>query len=399
MTGFFLLKRYKDYRDFWISNFISYIAVWIQVVGAGILMSQYNSSSVMISLVQVASSLPIFLFAIPLAVIADLVNVYQLLAVVQLLMAGASFLFSYVAFYHCHMTEAILIFTLLIGIAIAVRLPSGQSAISQTIPHQEVKVAAIMNNLGFSVARAAGPFIAGISLFYFSPTEVFCAVGILFCISSFFFFKKSSSVDVHIRAKSKFLYELKRGASHLLHNRYLLYMCICSFLFFFFTTSIWATLPYVAQHVLGVSVKMQGAMAGVIGLGSMLTGFIFPAIRTSLSNKKILLLIFLLAGLSIFSYLIMSLNFMFILLSLLFFGFSWAASVAYFNGEMQSNTPIELRSRIISIYFFVMYGGIALGNIVTGELLNMFSAKIIFMIFGVCLMLFGIILTITNKYE
>lgn len=393
MKGFSLLKRYQDYRSFWISNFISYIAVWIQVVGAGILMSQYTNSSMMIALVQMASSLPIFLFAIPFAVIADLVNIYTLLASTQAVMACASFIFAYVAFHNTHMPEAILIFTLVIGIATAIRLPSGQSAISQTVPHQEIKIAAIINNLGFSIARAVGPFMAGIMLFYFTPTEVFSCVGILFGISSYFFFKKSRSVNMPAQVKTKFLNELCKGVNYLMQNRYLIFIFACSFTFFFFTTSLWAALPYVAQHVLDVSAKMQGAMAGVIGLGSMLTGFIFSVIRTSLPNNKILLLIFLLAGISLFSYLIASSYFSLMFLSLLSFGFSWAAAVAYFNGELQSNAPAELRSRIISIYFFVMYGGIALGNLITGQLLSVLSAKIMFMTFGGCVVLLGVVIS------
>ena len=394
MKGFVLLKCYKDYRDFWISNFISYIAVWIQVVGAGILMSQYTNSSVMISLVQVASSFPIFLFAIPFAVIADLVNIYTLLALTQAIMACASFLFSYVVLHTIHMPEAILIFTLIIGIATAIRLPIGQSAISQTIPHQEIKIAAIMNNLGFSIARSAGPFMAGIMLFYFSPTVVFLWVGILFGISSYFFFKKSRNNKKQVRVKTRFLDEFWKGMRYLTSNRYLLFICVYSFVFFFFTTSVWAALPYVAQHVLDVSVKMQGAMTGVIGLGSILTGFIFPSIRTSLSNNKILFFIFILSGVSLFSYLIMPLHFALMFLSLLSFGFSWAAAVAYFNGELQSNTPAEIRSRIISIYFFIMYGGIALGNLVTGQLLSVLSANVMFMIFGGCLIACGVVFKI-----
>ena len=139
---------------------------------------------------------------------------------------------------------------------------------------------------------------------------------------------------------------------------------------------------------------MQGAMTGVIGLGSILTGFIFPSIRTSLSNNKILFFIFILSGVSLFSYLIMPLHFALMFLSLLSFGFSWAAAVAYFNGELQSNTPAEIRSRIISIYFFIMYGGIALGNLVTGQLLSVLSANVMFMIFGGCLIACGVVFKI-----
>jgi hypothetical protein len=66
MNSFKLLKKYKNYRYFWCSNFMSNLAVWIQIVASGIYMSELSSSPLQIALVQVMAALPIFLFSVPL---------------------------------------------------------------------------------------------------------------------------------------------------------------------------------------------------------------------------------------------------------------------------------------------------------------------------------------------
>ena len=49
------------FRSLWIAAVISYTGTWMQNVGAGWLMTQLSTSPLMVSLVQAAAAIPVFL--------------------------------------------------------------------------------------------------------------------------------------------------------------------------------------------------------------------------------------------------------------------------------------------------------------------------------------------------
>ena len=66
--------RHPAFRALWIATLASNTGLWIQNTGAGWLMTSLAPSPVMVSLVQAASMLPVFLFALPGGVLADLLD-------------------------------------------------------------------------------------------------------------------------------------------------------------------------------------------------------------------------------------------------------------------------------------------------------------------------------------
>src|SRR5437588_4636025 len=78
------------FRSLWIAAVISYIGTWMQNLGSGWLMTSLSMSPLMVSLVQVASSLPVFLVALPAGALADLVDRRRLLIVTQTWMVIAA---------------------------------------------------------------------------------------------------------------------------------------------------------------------------------------------------------------------------------------------------------------------------------------------------------------------
>src|SRR5579864_6965789 len=62
------------FRSLWIAAVISYTGTWMQNVGAGWLMTQLSTSPLMVSLVQAAATIPVFLVVLPAGALADLVD-------------------------------------------------------------------------------------------------------------------------------------------------------------------------------------------------------------------------------------------------------------------------------------------------------------------------------------
>src|SRR3954467_2834331 len=66
--------RHSAFRMLWVATLASNTGLWIQNTGAGWLMTSLAPSPVMVSLVQAASMLPVFLGVGPGGVLADLLD-------------------------------------------------------------------------------------------------------------------------------------------------------------------------------------------------------------------------------------------------------------------------------------------------------------------------------------
>src|SRR5271169_5355028 len=78
------------FRSLWIAAVISYTGTWMQNVGAGWLMTELTTSPLMVSLVQAAAAVPVFLVVLPAGALADMVDRRRLLLFTQGWMVIAS---------------------------------------------------------------------------------------------------------------------------------------------------------------------------------------------------------------------------------------------------------------------------------------------------------------------
>src|SRR5271167_1082896 len=78
------------FRAIWLASLASNVGTWMQNVGASWLMTSLSPSPLMVSLIQTASSLPIFLLALPAGALADVVDRRRLLIFSQAWMLAAA---------------------------------------------------------------------------------------------------------------------------------------------------------------------------------------------------------------------------------------------------------------------------------------------------------------------
>src|SRR5580693_30493 len=78
------------FRSLWVAAVISYTGTWMQNVGSGWLMTQLTMSPLMVSLVQAATTLPVFLVILPAGALADMVDRRRFLLITQGWMVMAS---------------------------------------------------------------------------------------------------------------------------------------------------------------------------------------------------------------------------------------------------------------------------------------------------------------------
>jgi MFS family permease len=74
------------FRLVWIAVLITNIGGWMASVATAWLMTSLNPSPLMVSIVSAATSLPLFLFALPAGALADIVDRRRLLLIAQFFM-------------------------------------------------------------------------------------------------------------------------------------------------------------------------------------------------------------------------------------------------------------------------------------------------------------------------
>ena len=66
--------RHKTFRVVWTATVVANVGTWMYNAASGWLMTSLDADPLTVSLVQVASSLPMFLFALPAGALADIVD-------------------------------------------------------------------------------------------------------------------------------------------------------------------------------------------------------------------------------------------------------------------------------------------------------------------------------------
>ena len=78
--------RYRTFAVLWTATLLSNIGGWMHDVGAGWLMTTLNPSPLLVALVQAATTLPVFLLALPAGALADIVDRRRLLLIAKIYM-------------------------------------------------------------------------------------------------------------------------------------------------------------------------------------------------------------------------------------------------------------------------------------------------------------------------
>src|SRR5689334_4771146 len=130
--------RHPAFRALWTATMASNTGLWIQNTGAGWLMTSLAPSPIMVSLVQAAARLAVFLFALPGGALADIVDRRLTLIAAQIWIAVAGLLLAVLAALGLLGAWGLLILTFLIGAGTAVIFPAWAAAIPELVSRDDL---------------------------------------------------------------------------------------------------------------------------------------------------------------------------------------------------------------------------------------------------------------------
>jgi MFS family permease len=143
----------------WIASIVSYVGTAMFDTASGWLMTSLSADPLAVSLVQVAVSLPLFLFTLPAGALADVIDSRRLLILVESLIVAV---FAALVSFGLATTGALLVATFLLGIGGALSSPAWQALTPLLVPRRDLDSAISANSVGYSLSRAVGPALGGI---------------------------------------------------------------------------------------------------------------------------------------------------------------------------------------------------------------------------------------------
>src|SRR5580658_5484921 len=156
--------RHRAFAVIWTATLVSNVGGWMYSAASGWLMTGLNPDPLLVALVQAASNLPIFLFALPAGAFADIFDKRKYLLVVETLTTAVSAVYAAMVGLGLATPGNLLLFTFLIGAAGALTIPAWQSVVPQLVPRDELPAAIAANSAGVNVSRAIGPALGGLMI-------------------------------------------------------------------------------------------------------------------------------------------------------------------------------------------------------------------------------------------
>src|SRR5215470_5939595 len=107
--------RHPVYRWLWLATVVANTGTWMYNAAAGWLMTSLSPNALLVSLVQVANSLPMFLFALPAGALADIIDKRRFVLALEILIAVVSAVFAALVSFDLVTPGTLLVFVFLIG--------------------------------------------------------------------------------------------------------------------------------------------------------------------------------------------------------------------------------------------------------------------------------------------
>ena len=153
--------RHTVYRRLWLAYVVTSLGTWLQNTGAGWLMTSLDPAPLLVAMVQAATILPAFLLALPGGALADIVDRRRFLIGTQGWTMLVAALLAALTLAHQTGAWGLLALTFAIGIGSALTAPAWSAIVPELVPRGDLVPAIALNGIGFNLARALGPALAG----------------------------------------------------------------------------------------------------------------------------------------------------------------------------------------------------------------------------------------------
>jgi predicted MFS family arabinose efflux permease len=269
----------SEFQTVWIAVLITNIGGWMASIATAWLMTSLDPSPFMVSLVAAATSLPLFLLALPAGALADIVDRRKLLIVAQVFMLALTLVLLALTVTGLISPWMLLVLIFLIEAGTAFETPAYLAVLPNLVPKHHLQPALALNGVGINLSRIVGPALGGLIVGALGVAAALAINALSFAAVIFAYARLPQTPRETCLPAERFMSAIRTGLRFARESGELKATLVRASAFFLFASAYLALLPLIARDQLAAGPAGFGILFGCHGAGAVLGAFLLPYIR------------------------------------------------------------------------------------------------------------------------
>jgi predicted MFS family arabinose efflux permease len=318
-------------------------------------------------MVQVATSLPMFLFTLVAGALADLVEARRFLIIIETMITVMISFFGAVVYFRWVNPTNLIVATFVLSACWSVAAPAWLSITPLLVPHRDLDSANAANCVGYNVSRALGPVLAGLALTGLGPAAPYWIFGAadLTSVAALIWWRAPQRPATGLPAE-RLISAVQTGLRHAARNEDLRSTLVRTLAVYPFACAYTALLPLVARNQMTAGPAFYGVLLAVVSVGAVLGSFILGSMRKRFGPDIVvalgtggLAMALVLFGLARHSIVAVCAS--------LVAGASWTIVLVGLYVSALISLADWVRARGLGIFLTVIFGSVTAGSMIWGQ--------------------------------
>ncbi len=370
----FLPLRHRDFRLLLVGQTVSNFGNTFWLVALPFQLIALGATPLQLGIAVTLSGLSSLVFLLLGGAIADRVSRRRIILTTDALGALVTTAIAILGATGTLRVEHMYAAALVLGAAFAFLFPAYTAVIAELVPADLLVEANAARTLGISLARTAGPILAGLVVAFAGTPQAF-AIDALTFVFSFALYVRANPTIAPAAAIAPILSQVREG-------RWLwMALVALTFINLSYGGQIGVMTPLFVRDALGAGAATFGAVTAAFGIGRIVGGVVLP--QLSITRPGIAMYVFeLIAGLATLAIgLVVWLPATLVCMAIM--GAALSSSDTLFGTAIQRNVPQALLGRVTSINFLVGGLFVPLSPLAAGALVDLAGAPVSFVVAGV----------------
>lgn len=357
--------RERDYRAFWLTQFLSNIGSWMQAVAQGWLVYRLTDSEFLLGFVGFASSAPAIFLMLPGGVLADQLERKRVVAISQWAQAGCAMWLAIAIRLDAIGVWQIVAAALVVGIAQSFSAPAWQAMVVDLLDdRRNLPNAVAMNSLQFNLSRALGPLLAGVALSTWGSFWCFFINSVSFLPLIFVLGRVTRRQVMTGDRPGAIFARLREGLRYIRDDRVVLTLLAVVASASLFGYPYMQLMPVFARQLFTDDRAGVGWLMGGVGVGAFV-GALSLSMRIPKRKIPTIVISLLIFGVTMSALSVVK-SPAIVVAMLAVCGFAMVGGVALCNTAIQQRIPDAMRGRVLSMYTFAFFAFVPFGNLIAG---------------------------------
>src|ERR671932_2716026 len=374
------------FRTLWIAALFSYVGAAMYDVGASWLMTSLAPNPLFVSLITTATTLPIFLFALPSGILSDIFDRRNILLITCAYMFTISTLLGIITIIGLTTPTILLILTFALGAGTTMIWTPIIPTMSGLVPRSELPDALTLSALASNIGRVIGPTVGGFIVAAIAPWAVFFVNSASFIAMMIVLSTLPRKSNVQQQSQQQYQQEQQSTLppeniirAIRVQMRYVRYsqaarvLIVRAGLFTLCSSALLSLLPLLAKHQLGVGSMGFGLLLGSFGMGAIVGGIvILPRLRSKVSVESLIAGSIALLAIVTFTMGYVQ-DFVILCIVMGLGGAAYITIISKFYTIGIKSAPKWIGARVLAVYLLVLNGGLVVGSVIWGTVATVFG--------------------------